>query len=260
MSLSEKYEQKLRLIHNIFLPTTYRVSTWITLGAILQLLTLLCLPFRVSVMAPILLLLYRLLSAAVRARDVYTTSFTDVRRGRWRTKIPESSSANGDDDGIVVFMLCSRINHPQGRLAANALEVGRMFMAMWEEAEKNRDKWGYLGRTSTLGNLFDHEGNTQIWLSYWKNLEGLIEFSKTEVHEFGHRAYVKDDAYKYVGIMHETYFARKGSFESIHYNFPPFGISATRFPIDKGNGLELIDPLIKDGPKSTMFSRMGRKT
>ncbi|KAF2643897.1 hypothetical protein P280DRAFT_514887 [Massarina eburnea CBS 473.64] len=263
MSFSERYEKKLFFIHNVFLPTTYRVSTWICLGAVLQLLSLLCLPIRVSILIPVSVILYRLVYAAVRARDVYTTSFTDVRKGRWRTQLPapdESINAGSDSDGVVIFILGSRINHPQGRIAANALPVGKMFMAMWEEAETNREQWGYLGHTATLGNLFDHEGNTQIWISYWKTLEGLHEFAKCAVHQDGQMAYIKDDSFQYVGIMHETYFARRDSFESINYNFPPFGIGATRWPVDKSKDLGLIDPLVKDGPKSTMFSRMGRKT
>jgi hypothetical protein len=81
-----------------------------------------------------------------------------------------------------------------------------------------------LGKTRTFVDCFDeNDGLTYIWLSYWKDLKGLQEFSNSAPHRLGMKTY-NAGKFPYFGIMHETFYAKKDSFETIYDNFPPFGM------------------------------------
>ena len=131
---------------------------------------------------------------------------------------------------------------PLQKLAPGASELNDVFQDMWREAEKNRQKWGCklhhillifapngttlgadLGRTATLVDFSDSERTPTIWLSYWKDLEGLQEFSNSAAHRLGQNRY-NANKYPHIGIMHETFYAPKGCWETIYSNFPPWGL------------------------------------
>ncbi|KAF2184011.1 hypothetical protein K469DRAFT_667802 [Zopfia rhizophila CBS 207.26] len=229
MSPVERWSRIRCQINYIFVPNTYRVSTWPSIGAVLQLLSLICLPYKLSILAPILLLFQRAVAAARDARHIYSGPFSNVRRGRWITELQppqKSGDTNGDSDGVVMFILGARkpSSRPQGRMPANALELNKLYKVMWEEAEINRIKWGCkynLASTSTFTNVFDKEGSTFIWLSSWTELDGLHEFARHAVHRAGQEAHAGERKFTYIGIMHETYFARRNSTECLYNNFPP---------------------------------------
>jgi hypothetical protein len=105
----------------------------------------------------------------------------------------------------------------------------------------------------------DEKGFTMIWLSYWQDIEGLHQFSKSTAHMTGQKAYQGDNKFPYIGIMHELYYARKDSTETLYNNFPPFGLGSTKIIVDGENGPTLQDPLMPDAKNwSTMFQRMKR--
>jgi hypothetical protein len=70
----------------------------------------------------------------------------------------------------------------------------------------------------------DHEGHTLIWNTYWRSIKGLHEFARCTAHRAGQRAYLKDNKFPYIGIMHELYFARADATETLYDRFPPFGL------------------------------------
>jgi hypothetical protein len=65
------------------------------------------------------------------------------------------------------------------------------------------------------------------WLSYWKNLEGLGGFATSAAHRLGAVNYEKKK-YPNMGIMHETYHAPKGHWETIYDNMPPWGLGKSK--------------------------------
>lgn len=87
-----------------------------------------------------------------------------------------------------------------------------------------------LGRTATLFDISDGEGVTTFWISYWKDLKGLQAFATSSAHRLGQDAY---DAKKfpYMGVMHETYYSPKGSWETTYDNVPPLGFGESKSPI-----------------------------
>jgi hypothetical protein len=71
-------------------------------------------------------------------------------------------------------------------------------------------------------------GRTTIMIQYWKSFEHLENYakSKTSNHlpawaKFNKKIGCKGD----VGIWHETYLSKQGSYESVYNNMPRFGLA-----------------------------------
>lgn len=121
------------------------------------------------------------------------------------------------DEDLVVFLIGMRINRPL--LVHKWLPVAAAMPRMIAE----------LYRQPTLG-LLSHEmwfSRTIILVQYWRSLDQLIAYAKSKSsghlpawQEFN-RAVGTDGS---VGIWHETYEARRGSYENIYVNMPPFGL------------------------------------
>lgn len=86
----------------------------------------------------------------------------------------------------------------------------------------------------------DEEGFTFVWLTYWRDIKGLHEFAKCTAHRAGQKAYVDDKKFPYMGIMHELYFARKGSTETLYHNFPPFGMGKSAANFSRAFGIHRL--------------------
>ncbi|KAL8728035.1 MAG: hypothetical protein Q9181_005485 [Wetmoreana brouardii] len=179
----------------------------------------------------------------------------------------------------------SLIHHsPLGKLSPGAIQIDVDFQEMWREAEGNRVKWGCkwqrvsgspmpfqhsfytvsdlyldLGRTATLVDYSDSERTPTIWLSYWRDLKGLQEFSTSAAHRLGQNNY-HAKKYPYMAIMHETFYAPKGCWEAIYHEFPPWGLGQAQAALKEGPDISKLESMLKPHPKqSTMFRRMGRE-
>lgn len=131
--------------------------------------------------------------------------------------IKERMTAEVDDD-FVVFLIGMRIN--------KLWKIHKWFpvvMAMPKmisELYKNPD----------LG-FISHEqwfGRTTIMVQYWKSFEQLENYAKsrTSNHLPAWSAFNKIiGSNGDVGIWHETYLSKKGSFESVYNNMPKFGLA-----------------------------------
>ncbi|KAL9132083.1 MAG: hypothetical protein Q9217_000119 [Psora testacea] len=198
-------------------PNDFKISTWMAMGAALLLLSQAYLPIGLGSWIPLLYLGYRMLKMVVDTLRLHTGSFTNMKVGRWTARLPDSETP------LVMFILGARINHPLGKLSPGAADIDAVFQEMWREAETNRDKWGYLGKTATLVDYSDSERTPTIWLSYWKDLKGLQKFSASAAHRLGQNNY-NAKKYPYMGIMHETFYSPKGCWETIYDEFPPWGL------------------------------------
>ena len=69
----------------------------------------------------------------------------------------------------------------------------------------------------------DSERTPTLWLTYWRDLKGLQDFSHSAVHRFGRDNY-NARKYPYMGIMHETFYAPKGCWETLYEDFPRWGL------------------------------------
>lgn len=121
------------------------------------------------------------------------------------------------DGEFVVFLIGMRIN----RLwqVHKWLPLGRSMGRMLTELYAN----------PALG-LLHHEiglGRTVIMVQYWRSMAQLLDYAKNR--DAAHLPAWRDFNRRIgtggsVGIWHETYAVRPGSYETIYTNMPPFGL------------------------------------
>ncbi len=119
---------------------------------------------------------------------------------------------------FVVFLIGMRIN--SFWKIHKWLPVALAMPKMVNELYKNPD----------MG-LLSHEqwsGRTTIMVQYWKSFEHLETYAKNKNSnhlpawkEFNNNIGSNGD----VGIWHETYLSKQGSFESVYNNMPKFGLA-----------------------------------
>ena len=119
---------------------------------------------------------------------------------------------------FVVFLIGMRIN--SFWRIHKWLPVALAMPKMVNELYKNPD----------MG-LLSHEqwsGRTTIMVQYWKSFEHLETYAKNKNSnhlpawkEFNNNIGSNGD----VGIWHETYLSKQGSFESVYNNMPKFGLA-----------------------------------
>jgi hypothetical protein len=124
----------------------------------------------------------------------------------------------GEIDGeAVVFLIGLRFNKPWKihKWLPVLFAMPRMLM----ELEKNPEL-GFLGAHTWVG-------RTAIILQYWRSVDHLNAYAKSRNHAHlpawaaFNRAIGKSGD---VGVWHETYKIREGSYETIYVNMPPFGL------------------------------------
>lgn len=121
------------------------------------------------------------------------------------------------DDDFVVFMLGMRIN--RWWRIDRWLSVARAMPRMMRELSE-RPELGLLGHQSWFG-------RTTVMVQYWRSMDHLMNYAKARdsAHlpvwrEFNRTLGKTGD----VGIWHETYAVRPGSYETIYHHMPPFGL------------------------------------
>ena len=96
--------------HDLIETSDFGIITWLSFGAIFQLLCLAYLPPRVAALPPVLWISYRIIKATIDTRGLFRTSFTDIKRNRWTAKLRQPRQLTNTNDGIVLFVLGARIN------------------------------------------------------------------------------------------------------------------------------------------------------
>ncbi|KAF2645857.1 hypothetical protein P280DRAFT_513737 [Massarina eburnea CBS 473.64] len=257
--------------YDLFEHSDFSLTTWLSLGAVLHLLVSYWLPPRVSALLPLGWLAYRFIRSAFDMKRLDLTGKNGynmgINSGRFTTRLqePTAEKATKTNDGVVMFVLGARYNHPFGKLAPGFADVDIVFKDMFREAEKNRKKWSYLGSSDILFDMSDKQSTTLIFLTYWKDLAGLQAFAECPEHRRGWDAFNKGK-YPYMGMMHETYHAPKGHWETIYHDMRPFGMADCKFVPEsedkegEANGeVKLGDTIIPKPKGSTMFSRMKKQ-
>ena len=127
----------------------------------------------------------------------------------------------GDRDEVVVFIIGMRIN--QLWKVWQWMPVAVAMPKMIVELSKDRSL-GLLGTPRTMVS-----GRVITVLQYWDSFESLQNYSRANdlKHLPAWRRFnkkVRDNGA--VGIYHETYSAKAGTFETVYGNMPPFGLGA----------------------------------
>lgn len=132
---------------------------------------------------------------------------------------------------FAVFLIGMRINRPLAvhRWGQVAAAMPRMLRELYT--------------TPSLG-LLHHEmwfSRTVILVQYWRSLEALLAYAKAKdsahlpAWQAFNRAIGTDGS---VGIWHETYLARPGSYENVYVNMPAFGLGKAGALVPAKAGLQ----------------------
>jgi len=135
------------------------------------------------------------------------------------------------DGEFAVFLIGMRINRP---LAVRKWwPVASAMPKMLRELYKNPE----------LG-LLHHEfwfSRTTILIQYWRSSEALLAYAKSRdsahlpAWQAFNRAIGTDGS---VGIWHETYLAKPGTYENIYINMPAFGLGKAGQLVPANHGLQ----------------------
>ncbi len=121
------------------------------------------------------------------------------------------------DGEFCVFLIGMRFNRPLK--IHKWLPVAMAMPRMLRELEAHKEL-GFLG-----GNLWF--GRTVISVQYWRSVVHLMDYaaSRDRQHLPAWTAFTRSVGNSGdVGIWHETYSVKPGSFETIYHNMPPFGL------------------------------------
>jgi hypothetical protein len=216
-------------------PADYSISTWLFLGATLQCILLAILPRNIALLPPITLLLFRMLRGYLTAIGKLSNQVaSNTTHGRQTWQIPSADNTlatTGSQSSIVVLVLAASWSHPNGRFSPGSSTMGAYMSSMWTDASSNRSKYGFLGNTPPLSTQEDpsrpdSQGKTEVYISYWKTLEGLHKFAHGNAHMKGQLWWEKGamEEFPHLGVMHEVYEVPAGAWENVFHNYQPFGI------------------------------------
>jgi hypothetical protein len=171
---------------------------------------------------------------------------------KFAAQVPNASGSFGEkpaDQGVVVFLLGARINHPLGILAPGAAELGKHASAMYRELTSSaamQKEFGLIGASSLTNNV-DESKNELITLMYFRDYEGLHKYAHSTLHRqawdwWNRQVKGGDDAkakgtegvnqVRHISIWHETYVVPKGNWETIYAQSEPTGLGAGRVYVD----------------------------
>ena len=123
-----------------------RLSTWILCGAAIQSLLFIALPQYLALLPAMLTLGVRMVLGILTNEGFLPyDGAKGVVPGRSAAQIPNSDgtfAAMASAKEVCVFIISARSNHPKGRFAPGFNELSTYFGEMWQEAIRNRDKWG----------------------------------------------------------------------------------------------------------------------
>ena len=133
------------------------------------------------------------------------------------TIIAERMTAEVDGD-FVVFLIGTRINKPWKILSW--WPVIRAMRSMLKELDANPD-------LACLGYTF----GWPVIVQYWRSFDHLERYAKSRDHlhlPAWHRFNkIVSQGRDIVGIWHETYGIRAGSYETVYSGMPPYGLGKT---------------------------------
>ncbi len=135
------------------------------------------------------------------------------------------------DGEFAVFLIGMRLNRP---LAVHKwLPVARAMPRMLRELYTN-PQLGFLSHEMWFS-------RTLVLVQYWRSVEALIAYARARdaahlpAWQAFNRAVGTDGS---VGIWHETYLARPGSYENVYVNMPPFGLGKAGTLVPARAGLQ----------------------
>jgi hypothetical protein len=207
------------------------VSTWLVIGALIQGLAHLLLPYRnIVLILPVLLFLsYKLITTLLILMNILPNTYMrDVIPGRTTIVYPDSrgQQENSGTSPICAILLSVVSHHPLGMLAPGYSAVGERFQAMTRELSADASLHGFLGATNWLNASERATNNEFASIMYFENDEYLHAYAHGKMHTdtmLWWREEEKAGRVKHLGIMHEVFACPEKGWEGIYVNYHPTG-------------------------------------
>jgi hypothetical protein len=240
------------------------ITTWLALGAFVQSCALLLIG-RIALAPAFAYLAVSALDTLLVSMGWRANKLMDgVLRQKYSAQIPDEHGNYGEkaaNSDVVVFHVGARCNHPLGILAPGFREMGEYFATVVGTLDDKRDDFGMLGTSSWLSASQRSAGNETMQVYYFRDLEGLLKFAKSEYHAKAWAWYNKVGAkkYPYLTIYHETFHVPKGHWETVYVNSHINNLaSATVKTINEKTGEVEWASTIVDAKKGVLMSAAGR--
>ncbi|MRX71242.1 DUF4188 domain-containing protein [Bacillus lacus] len=156
---------------------------------------------------------------------------SDIFSGRYTVE------NNKDAAVLIIGMRINKWSAPH-----KWIPVLKAMPEMIKELYAHKEELGFLSMESYFGLP------TTTMIQYWRSTEDLLSYAKNEKHlaawkHFNSKA-GKNSA---VGIYHETFQLKAGSYESIYVNMPQYGLSKALQHIPISHGMHSARERLKAG-------------
>ncbi|ROV93458.1 hypothetical protein VPNG_09625 [Cytospora leucostoma] len=277
----------------VLLKDELSLSTWLAVGAALQVLFGLAAPAR-YVLLPVALVFsiwgldFALQYLGLRKSPYLRDAVRDRHSIMFRERDGSRPQEGLGTKPVAMFLIGIRSNHPLGRFAPKYRKFNEYMDELYEYAEANRATNGckfplnplmhpppsfpkladflaflHLGRTPDWLNNEHAQNNTLCSISYWRSLEELEAFAREPIHikalKFLFAVGMGPKGHE-LGVIHEVMVCPPGHWEAVYSNINPWGLGAAKFPMPNGRpGLQ--GPVYERDPKKIngMWGRMGNK-
>ncbi|KAH6637450.1 hypothetical protein C7974DRAFT_374141 [Boeremia exigua] len=244
----------------------FSISTWLSIGAVIQAAAYALLPYRniVTVLPVFLFLGYKLAYTACTLTGlVPNPRMKNVVAGHTTPVFPDEKGTQDKaaDSTVCAIILGVISNHPLGMLGSGFKEVGDEFTAMVSQLSDDATTYGYLGSSNWL-NAGDNSTSSEFMsILYFGNEQYLHDYAHGPMHSKTMqwwRKVAKD--IPHIGIMHEVFSCPKKSWEGVYINYAPVGLGATSKEVTGSDGKKAwVNPLVRaTGKLSHSKGRMGR--
>jgi hypothetical protein len=250
----------------------FEISTWLLIGAFIQGVVLLVVPYWWTLLLTALPLAYRgSRTFLITFKFIPNPYLQGVIHDFHTAQIPDIDGNFSDEpssEQVAVLHLGSKFNHPMGTNTRAVRTFGKHFGQMNRDLDRSKATNGYLGGQSY--NRIDERGCIEnIFIAYFRRIEDIHDFAYGPVHRAGWEWWNKmpKDDLKYIGISHEIFLAPAHHWETVYLNFQPTLLAGTHSRVkgDKDLGGDVEDAWVrnlvsaKSGRLRTSAGRLGRK-
>jgi heme-degrading monooxygenase HmoA len=201
------------------------LPTWLILGAAIQGLAHLTLPYRniVLVLPCFLFLLYKIGNTALLMTGILPNPLMqDVVPRRTAIVYPNEKgeqSTPGDQD-MCAIILGVVSHHPLGMFGPGFKEVGDRFREMVTELSADASRHGFLGASDWLNAGTRTSGNEFMSILYFEDEEALHRYAHGPMHSETMLWWRQnEDKLHQIGIMHEVFAAKRKGWEGVYVNY-----------------------------------------
>ncbi|KAI1503397.1 hypothetical protein F5X99DRAFT_375123 [Biscogniauxia marginata] len=243
------------------------LPAWLAVGAAAQFAVSLFAPTGYALVPTVITFCILTINFVAQYVGLFSNTYLkDANLGRWSVLFPNEDGSRPEkfaDKPVAIFLIGIRCNHPLGRLHPTYQKLNDYMDEIYQDAEDNRAKNGYLGRTPDLIPTEYSHNNTLLSMSYWKTIEDLEAFARRPIHikslKFLSYQVLKSDRPHDLGVLHEVLVCPAGHWEGIYSNIPPWGLGGLKWPLPKNKGLQ--GPFVERDPATLngMWGRMGNK-